>query len=270
MNRAPSENGILLHIEGLRKHFGGVIAVDNISLEVRRGRIKSIIGPNGAGKTTLFNLISGLLRPDTGRISLEGRSIENKPPHLIAKQGISRTFQTMQPFGNMTVLENVMVGRHSRTVAGLLRVALRTPHARAEERRTHEQARHWLDFVGLGLLADRPADSLPCGQQKLLEIARALATEPKLLLLDEPAAGLNIRETEDLAQLLYHIRDLGVTLILVEHDMSLVMEVSEEVFVLDYGRKVAEGPPREIQNHPDVIAVYLGEESSYAQSAEPG
>ncbi len=260
----------LLSVENLRKRFGGVTAVNEVSLEVHRGQIKSIIGPNGAGKTTLFNLMSGLLAPNSGRVLLEGHSIENKPPHVIAKRGISRTFQTMQPFGNMTVLENVMVGRHPRTRAGLLRTAFRTPGARSEESRIRQDAWHWLDFVGLGAFADRPADSLPCGQQKLLEIARALATEPKLLLLDEPAAGLNMRETEDLGQLLFRIRDRGVTLILVEHDMSLVMDVSDEVFVLDYGRKVAEGPPREIQNHPDVIAVYLGEEPPHAQGPESG
>ena len=269
MESTRGHTDALLKVENLRKRFGGVTAVNEISLDVHRGQIKSIIGPNGAGKTTLFNLISGLLVPNSGRVLLEGEPIHNTPPHAIARRGISRTFQTMQPFGNMTVAENVMVGRHPRTSAGLLRAALRTPASRREERRIRQAAKHWLDFVGLGLLADRPADSLPCGQQKLLEIARALATEPKLLLLDEPAAGLNIRETEDLAQLLYNIRDLGVTLILVEHDMSLVMEVSEEVFVLDYGRKVAEGPPREIQNNPDVIAVYLGEEPTHAQGAEP-
>jgi len=268
MEPTHSAEGVLLRVENLCKRFGGVTAVHDVSLEVRRGQIKSIIGPNGAGKTTLFNLISGLLAPNAGHVFLEGRSIDNKPPHVIAERGISRTFQTMQPFGNMTVVENVMVGRHPRTKAGLLRVAFRTPGARAEEALIRREAAQWLDFVGLGAFADRPAGSLPCGQQKLLEIARALATEPKLLLLDEPAAGLNIRETEDLGQLLFQIRDQGVTMILVEHDMSLVMEVSDEVFVLDYGRKVAEGPAREIQNNPDVIAVYLGEEPPHAEGAE--
>jgi len=254
------EDNVLLRVEHLQKHFGGVSAVDNVSFEVRSGRIKSIIGPNGAGKTTLFNLISGVLNPDSGRIHLQGRQIERKPPHVIARRGISRTFQTMLPFTNMSVLENVMVGRHVRTSAGMLRVALRTVGARREERGIRQTARHWLDFVGLGALADRPAGSLPCGQMKLLEIARALATEPKLLLLDEPAAGLNIRETEDLGQLLFKIRDRGITQLLVEHDMSLVMDISDEVFVLDYGREVAEGSPQEIQENPDVIRIYLGQD----------
>lgn len=259
---------VLLRVEELHKHFGGVTAVNGISLEVRQGQIKSVIGPNGAGKTTLFNLITGTLAPDSGRVMLEGERIERKPTHEIARRGLARTFQTMQVFGNMTVLENVMVGRHTRSTVGICRAALRTPGGRLEERKILEQARHWVNFVGLDQLSDRPANSLPCGQQRLLEIARSLATEPRLLLLDEPAAGLNMRETEDLGELLYRIRDLGVTLVLVEHDMSLVMVISDEVYVMDYGRKVAEGTPREVQDNPQVIAVYLGEEASHAASAE--
>ena len=254
-------NGPLLKVDNLVKRFGGVTAVDQISLQVCVGQIKSIIGPNGAGKTTFFNLISGVLRSDSGGVFLEDQAIHNKASHAIARLGMSRTFQTMKVFGNMTVLENVMVGRHSRTSCGILNSAFRTPKSRREEKDTVESAKHWLDFVGLSEHANQPGGSLPCGRQKVLEIARALATEPKLLLLDEPAAGLNIRETEDLAGLLYRIRDTGVTQILVEHDMSLVMQVSDEVFVLDYGKKVAEGPPAAIQNNPNVIAVYLGEEA---------
>ena len=258
-NQAANAKNIILQVEGLTKSFGGVTAVNDVTLEVQRGLIKSIIGPNGAGKTTFFNLISGVLIPDRGTIQLEKRKIHGAAPHQIANLGVSRTFQTMQPFGNMSVLENVMVGRHRQTRRGLLRVALRTPAARREERAIRDSAAHWLDFAGLGAYADRPAGSLPCGQQKMLEIARALATEPELLLLDEPAAGLNIRETEELAVLLGRIKDLGITMILVEHDMSLVMEVSDEVFVLDYGKRVAEGAPAEIQSNPEVIRIYLGE-----------
>ena len=262
MEQEKNLNGVLLKVENVNKHFGGVYAVNNVSLNVHKGQIKSVIGPNGAGKTTFFNLISGVIPPDSGSILLDGKSIDQKPPHEIAKRGISRTFQTMQLFDNMSVLENVMVGRHIRTTAGILRTAFRAFGARSEEKNIKESAYHWLNFVGLKQKADQPAGSLPCGQQKLLEIARALATDPKLLLLDEPAAGLNIRETEDLGTLLKEIQGLGVTQILVEHDMSLVMEVSDELFVLDYGKKVAEGVPKDIQNNPDVIAIYLGEEKS--------
>jgi len=256
--KAEGSDPVLLKVEALKKSFGGVSAVNDVTLAVRAGQIKAIIGPNGAGKTTFFNLVSGVFAPDSGQIFFLGHPIHGKPTYQIAEKGMSRTFQTMQPFGNMTVLENVMVGRHVRTGSNLLQAAFRTPKARSEERKIKEAARHWLDFVGLSDMADRPAGSLPCGQQRLLEIARALATDPKLLLLDEPAAGLNFRETEKLGKLLYQVRDLGVTLLLVEHDMSLVMEVSDEIFVLDYGRKVAEGIPKEIQNNPQVIEIYLG------------
>jgi len=253
-------NEVLLRVERIGKRFGGVQAVQDVSFEVRAGQIKSIIGPNGAGKTTLFNLLSGVIEPDTGSIVFREERIERRDCHRIACRGMSRTFQTMLPFTGMTVLENVMIGRHPRSRAGLLAVAFRTPRARREEREIREKARYWLDFIGLGVFADRPANSLPCGQMKLMEIARALATEPKLLLLDEPAAGLNVRETEELGQLLFRIQKLGVTQILVEHDMSLVMDVSDEVLVLDYGKKVVEGPPAEIQQNPEVIRIYLGNE----------
>jgi branched-chain amino acid transport system ATP-binding protein len=257
--QSQKDHTVLLRVENLVKRFGGVKAMNHVSLSVQAGMIKSIIGPNGAGKTTLFNLISGVLQPDSGRVLLDGERLSGTRPYRIARRGVSRTFQTMLPFYNMTVLENVMVGRHIRSSAGLLRAAVRTLGARREEKNIWEEARKWLDFVGLTPMAGDPAGSLPCGRMKLLEIARALATEPRLLLLDEPAAGLNIMETEKLAVLLLKIKRLGITQILVEHDMSLVMDVSDEVFVLDSGTPVAEGPPEEIQKNPEVIRIYLGE-----------
>lgn len=255
-----SESRLLLDVVGVTKKFGGVTAVNNVSMQVRDGMIKSVIGPNGAGKTTFFNLISGVIHPDTGSIRLKDKPIETNKAHTIAKMGISRTFQTMQLFSNMTVLENIMLGRHTRTRVGMFRAALRTLGARREERQIRQDGMKWLEFIGLEEFADRPSTSLPCGQQKRLEIGRALATDPKLLLLDEPAAGLNMSETEELGQLLIRIKELGVTQILVEHDMSLVMDVSDEIVVLNYGSKVTEGSPEEVQNNQEVVAVYLGTE----------
>lgn len=251
---------IILQVQNLRKYFGGLRAIDKLDFMMTQGKIKSIIGPNGAGKTTLFNLLTGIIRPTAGTLQFAEQILNGLKPHVIARLGIGRTFQNLELFGNMTVLENVMVGGHLRTNAGIFSAALRLPQMRREEIKAKKQALKELHFMGLADKADLLATALPLGEQRLLEIARALATEPRLLLLDEPAAGLNMRETAKLAETIFRIRERGITVLLVEHDMSLVMEVSDEVLVLNYGRKVAEGPPREIQRHPEVIAAYLGEE----------
>jgi branched-chain amino acid transport system ATP-binding protein len=254
----------VLQIQDLQKIFGGLRAIDGLSFTVREGQIKSVIGPNGAGKTTLFNLITGVFPPTGGRFEFLGRVLNGRKPHEIAGLGISRTFQNLELFGNMSVLENVMLGGHNHTSAGIFTAGFRLPRMRQEEKQIREKAMEELHFMGLEGKACLGATSLPLGEQKLLEIARALATRPKFLLLDEPAAGLNIRETETLSQTILAIRGRGITVMLVEHDMSLVMGISDEVLVLNYGRKIAEGPPREIQRNPEVIAAYLGEENEHA------
>ena len=247
-----------LEIRELSRSFGGLKAVNDVSFMVRTGSIKSVIGPNGAGKTTLFNLISGMLPCDSGIILQNGRDITGFQPHRIAKLGISRTFQTTKLFSRMSVLENVMVGRHPRTRAGFLSGVLNLPWTWKEEREIRERSLELLGTLGLNDAAGEPASNLPFGKQRLLEIARALATEPSLLLLDEPAAGLNIYETREMAEIVLKIREWGITVLLVEHDMSLVMDISDEIVVLNYGRKVAEGEPAQIQRDPEVIRIYLG------------
>jgi len=254
----------VLQIQDLQKVFGGLRAIDGLSFTVSEGQIKSVIGPNGAGKTTLFNLITGVFPPTRGRFEFTGRVLNGRRSHEIARLGISRTFQNLELFGNMSVLENVMLGGHNHTSAGLFSAGLRLPGMKEEEKRIRENALEELHFMRLEGKAFLGATSLPLGEQKLLEIARALATRPKFLLLDEPAAGLNNRETETLSQTILAIRGRGITVMLVEHDMSLVMGVSDEVLVLNYGRKIAEGGPREIQRNPEVIAAYLGEENGHA------
>ena len=249
---------LLLEIRELSRFFGGLKAVNDVSFTVRAGAIKSVIGPNGAGKTTLFNLISGMLACDSGIVVQNGQDITGLQPHRIAELGISRTFQTTKLFSRMTVLENVMVGRHTRTKAGFLSGVLNLPWTWKEEREIRERSMELLDALGLADAAGELASNLPFGRQRLLEIARALATEPSLLMLDEPAAGLNIYETREMADLVLKIRGWGVTVLLVEHDMSLVMDISDQIVVLNYGRKVAEGEPSEIQRDPEVIRIYLG------------
>jgi branched-chain amino acid transport system ATP-binding protein len=253
-----------LSLEGLEKTFGGLRALGGLDLSVREGLIKSVIGPNGAGKTTLFHLITGILLPTKGQVYFCGRRLDGLKPHEIAGLGISRTFQNVELFAHMTALENVMLGRHRRLRAGIFQAGLRLAGMRREERECRERAIEELRFMGLAEKAALDALSLPLGEQKLLEIARALATEPKLLLLDEPAAGLNPRDTAQLSETILRIRERGITILLVEHDMNLVMEISDVVSVLNYGRKIAEGPPREIQRNPEVIAAYLGEEGNGA------
>ncbi len=253
-------NGTILSIKNLYKHFGGVMAVNDVCFEVVENQILALIGPNGAGKTTTFNLVSGTHQPDKGAIEFLGRQITGLRPNRIASLGLARTFQNLQIFGNMTVLENVMVGCHLQGKAGFLGTAFRLPGVAAEEQRIREQARAYLDQVGLADRAKSPAGSLPFGQQRLVEIARALAVQPKLLLLDEPAAGLNRTESDDLLALILKILAGGIAVLLVEHDMNLVMEIADHVVVLHYGMKIAEGTPSEVQANEHVVQAYLGTE----------
>jgi len=251
---------VLLETRNLHRSFGGVHAVRDVSMKVPTGAIKAVIGPNGAGKTTLFNLIAGTTTPQRGDVLFRGKRITAWKPHAVASLGIARTFQTTKLFPQMTVHENVMVGRHPRTHAGFLAGMLNLPHTWREDRETQAKALEILADLGLAIHARETASNLSFGRQRMVEFARALATEPALLLLDEPAAGLNIYETKELSQLILKIRDRGVTCLIVEHDMSLVMTISDEVVVLDQGQKIAEGPPAAIQRNPDVIRIYLGDE----------
>jgi len=250
----------MLEVSGITRIFGGVTALDDISFTIGQGSITGVIGPNGAGKTTLFNIITGIYSRTSGRVSLEGRDISGLPPERLARLGMVRTFQNIELFGNMSVLENVMVGLHTKGSCGLLACSLRMPWSIAEERRLRKAAGKWLEFTGISDLADDTAGNLSFGKGRLLEIARALAVEPRIILMDEPAAGLNSRETLGLAHLMEDIRQMGVTVVLVEHDMELVMDVCDRIVVLNLGRKLAEGTPREIQENTEVIAAYLGEE----------
>jgi branched-chain amino acid transport system ATP-binding protein len=248
----------LLQVDGLGINFGGISAVDDLSFAIPAGRIFSIIGPNGAGKTTLFNMISGIYRPDRGRIRFDGGDVTGKEPHQLARAGLSRTFQNLQVSFRLTALENIMVGRHLHEPKGILAHALRLPSVRRANRECAERAREFIEFVGLGAYVDRIAGGLPYGALKRLEIARALASEPKLLLLDEPAAGCNSVETEEIDRLIQQIARKGITVALVEHDMKLVMKISDHILVLDRGRKLAEGSAAEVRNNADVIRAYLG------------
>ncbi len=248
----------LLEVKDLSIHFGGVKAVQHVSFNIDAGIVYAVIGPNGAGKTTLFNLITGIYTPTSGSIVLDGESIVGKSPDELARRGVARTFQNLQICMNMSAIENVMVGAHLRLDRNVLKAALRWPALKARDRELYQESAELMRFVGLDGFVQARADSMPYGALKRLEIARALAMKPRLIFLDEPAAGLNPKETGEVDALVRKVVDSGVTVVLVEHDMKMVMNLSDRILVLDYGKKLTEGTGQEVRNNPDVIAAYLG------------
>ncbi len=262
MTRAVSPSSgaanAVLTVENVSKHFGGLAALDQVSMQVNAGEIFGLIGPNGAGKTTLFNVITALYVPDSGRVRLRAQTLSGRKPHEVVRLGLARTFQNIRLFANMTALENVMVGRHARSMAGVFGAILRDRATRAEEQATMRRAQELLDYVGIGKHRHQLARNMAYGDQRRLEVARALATDPVLLALDEPAAGMNPSETENLMALLTRLRADGTTILLIEHDMRLVMELCDRVLVLDYGKQIAQGTPAEVRADARVIEAYLG------------
>jgi branched-chain amino acid transport system ATP-binding protein len=250
----------LLEVQALSRNFGGVRAVNRVDFHIRQKEILALIGPNGAGKSTVLNMVSGVIPPSEGEIRFDNQPLTRVPGHAYAGMGITRTFQNLQTFDDMTVLENVMVGMHAKTRSSLVACGMNLANARSEEREMRKQAQMWLDYVGLTAHSASLAGSLPYGKLRLMEIARAMVAEPRLLLLDEPAAGLNHTETAEMSRMLQEIRKNGTAILLVEHDMDMIMTIADRIVVLDQGTKIAEGTPREIQENPRVIAAYLGED----------